>query len=154
MYTGNDLSDRVRIRNISVEDADALSRINSEITRFGGAEVDFREIIEAQVERSEGGVSFVAEVDGQVVGFMISYVIYGGFGLEKGAWIATLGVAPEFMGQGIGRKLAVELLNVYREKGIKYIYTSVPWDSVDLLSFFKTLGFDRSDFINLENKLE
>ncbi|RPJ10835.1 MAG: GNAT family N-acetyltransferase, partial [Desulfobacteraceae bacterium] len=41
-----------------------------------------------------------------------------------------------------------------REKGIKDVYTSVRWDSVDLLSFFKTLGFDRSNFINLKKSLE
>ncbi|MFO7600874.1 MAG: GNAT family N-acetyltransferase, partial [Candidatus Desulfacyla sp.] len=71
-----------------------------------------------------------------------------------GAWIATLGVDPKFMGQGIGKKLAEAILAVYREKGINDIYTTVRWDSVDLLSFFKTLGFDRSNFINLRKDLE
>jgi N-acetylglutamate synthase-like GNAT family acetyltransferase len=84
---------------------------------------------------------------------MISYTVYAGFGLEKSAWIATLGVAPKFMGQGIGKRLAEEILCVYRERGIRNIFTSVRWDSVDLLSFFKTLGFDRSNFINLRKIL-
>ena len=39
-------------------------------------------------------------------------------------------------------------------KSNKDIYTSVRWDSTDLLSFFKTLGFQRSDFINLHKSLE
>ena len=95
----------------------------------------------------------MAVIDGKVVGYMISYIIFGGFGLEKSAWIATLGVDPKFMGQGIGKKLAEEIQAVYQEKGINDIYTSVRWDSVDLLSFFKTLGFDRSNFINLRKVL-
>jgi ribosomal protein S18 acetylase RimI-like enzyme len=93
-------------------------------------------------------------ISGKVVGYMISYIVFGGFGLEKGAWISTLGVDPKFMGRGIGKKLAEEILAVYREKGINDIYTSVRWDSVDLLSFFKTLGFDRSNFINLRKELD
>ena len=84
---------------------------------------------------------------------MISYIVYGGFGLEKSAWIATLGVDTKFMGQGIGKRLAEEIFRVYQEKGIQHIYTSVRWDSVDLLSFFKTLGFDRSNFVNLKKDL-
>jgi hypothetical protein len=30
----------------------------------------------------------------------------------------------------------------------------VRWDSTDMLSFFKTLGFDRSNFINLRKVLK
>jgi len=50
--------------------------------------------------------------------------------------------------------LAGEALKNYKALGIRDIYTSVRWDSTDLLSFFKTLGFQRSDFINLHKSLE
>jgi ribosomal protein S18 acetylase RimI-like enzyme len=85
---------------------------------------------------------------------MISYILLGGFGIEKSAWIAMFGVDPKFMGQGIGKKLAEEVFAFYRHKGITNIHTSVRWDSTDLLSFFKTLGFDRSEFINLRRVLD
>ena len=85
---------------------------------------------------------------------MISYIVHAGFGLDKSAWIANLGVDPKFMGQGIGERLAEEIFSFYKQKGIRHIMTSVRWDSVDLLSFFKTLGFDRSNFINLRKTLE
>ncbi len=140
------------IRSIQPEDAEQIGKIQSSITK-SGPNIDFEYIIEAKLQGSED-VSFVAEVDGKVVGYMISYLVYGGFGLEKSAWIATLGVDPKYMGQGIGKRLAHEILEAYREKGIRYIFTSVRWDSADLLSFFKTLGFDRSEFINLRKKLE
>ena len=74
--------------------------------------------------------------------------------MEKSAWIATVGVEPEFMGQGIGKALAEEIFRFYSEKNIKNVYTSVRWDSTDMLSFFKTLGFDRSNFINLRRAIE
>ena len=144
--------ENLQIRKIKAEDASDISQIQSAITKSSPT-IDFRQIIEQQVRKDED-VSFVAEVDGRVVGYMISYIVFGGFGLEKGAWIATLGVAPKFMGQGIGKRLAEEILEVYRKKGINDIFTSVRWDSVDLLSFFKTLGFDRSSFINLRKELD
>ena len=147
----NNLLKNVVIRKIKAEDADEISRIDATITKSPDR-TDFRQIIEEQVRKDEDA-SFVAEIDGKVVGYMISYTVYAGFGLEKSAWIATLGVAPKFMGQGIGKGLAKEILRVYRERGIRNIFTSVRWDSVDLLSFFKTLGFDRSNFINLRKIL-
>jgi ribosomal protein S18 acetylase RimI-like enzyme len=58
------------------------------------------------------------------------------------------------MGQGIGKQLAEEVFGFYSQKGITNIRTSVRWDSTDLLSFFKTLGFDRSEFINLRRVLD
>ena len=140
------------VRSIKIEDADNIGRIQASITK-SPAKIDFRQIIEEQVQRDKDA-SFVAEVDGKVVGFMISYIVYGGFGLEKSAWIATLGVDPQFMGQGIGKRLAKEILRVCRDRGIKHVFTSVRWDSVDLLSFFKTLDFDRSNFINLRKELD
>ena len=50
---------------------------------------------------------------------------------------------------GIGAGMAEELFEYYRNQEVENVYTSVRWDSTDLLSFFKTLGFDRSNFINL-----
>ena len=140
------------VRSIKIEDADDIGRIQASITK-SPAKIDFRQVIEEQVQ-GDKDASFVAEVDNRIVGFMISYIVYGGFGLEKSAWIATLGVDPQFMGQGIGKRLAKEILRACQDRGIKHVFTSVRWDSVDLLSFFKTLDFDRSNFINLRKELD
>jgi len=147
----DDVVDNLLIRKIRPEDAPEITAIQSSITKASPG-IDFKHIIEEQVQKN-GDVSFSAEFNGKVVGYMISYIVFGGFGLQKSAWIATLGVDPKYMGQGIGRFLAEKLLTVYREKGVDHIFTTVRWDSVDLLSFFKTLGFDRSDYIHLTKKL-
>ena len=148
----DNLPENFLVRSIKIEDADDIGRIQASITK-SPAKIDFRQIIEEQVQIDKDA-SFVAEVDNRIVGFMISYIVYGGFGLEKSAWIATLGVDPQFMGQGIGKRLAKEILRVCQDRGIKHVFTSVRWDSVDLLSFFKTLDFDRSNFINLRKELD
>jgi N-acetylglutamate synthase-like GNAT family acetyltransferase len=85
---------------------------------------------------------------------MISYILTAGFGETKSAWIATVGVDPDCMGQGIGAEMAQKIFEVYQVAGIENVYTTVRWDSTDLLSFFKTLGFDRSAFINLRKVIK
>ena len=139
------------IRELVIGDIDAISEIYSGIIQ-NPVKPDFKELIQRHAERKED-LCFVAEIDGKVVGFMVSYILTLGFGIEKSAWIATLGVDPNFMGMGIGASLAEEIFKYYNAQGIENVYTSVRWDSTDLLSFFKTLGFDRSNFINLRKQL-
>jgi len=143
--------EKLVIRKLKKEDAPEIARINSVITKSPPKD-EFRRTIK-ELAQSPGNVSYVAEHNGKVVGYMISYLLFGGFGIGKSAWIATLGVEPKFMGQGIGKALAKKIFDFHSKKGIKSFYTSVRWDSTDLLSFFKTLGFDRSNFINLKKEM-
>ena len=143
--------ENIRIRELDAADADDIADIYASIVRKP-VDKDFKTLIENHA-RSKNDICFVAELDGRVIGFMISYILTFGFGIEKSAWIATLGVDPEYMGQGIGDGLAREIFTLYKRIGISHVYTSVRWDSTDLLSFFKTLGFDRSIFINLKKDL-
>jgi len=144
--------DKVQIRKLHKEDAPEISRIYAAITRKA-VDSDFKRVVEEHALRDDGAC-FVAEHEGKVVGFMISYILTAGFGITKSAWIATLGVDPSCMGMGIGAGLAEEIFKYYKTQGIDKVYTSVRWDSTDLLSFFKTLGFDRSNFINLRKNIE
>jgi N-acetylglutamate synthase-like GNAT family acetyltransferase len=95
----------------------------------------------------------VAEAEGKVVGFVIGGIKDWEFGVEKSGWLEIIGIHPKYMGQGIGRMLGKRLLEHFKNKNIKNIYTVARWDSGDLLAFFKSIGFNRSDFINLERRL-
>ena len=61
-------------------------------------------------------------------------------------------VDPKLMGKGIGTKLGEALINFFKDEKIKEVFTTVRWDSGDLIEFFKSIGFDKSSFINLEYK--
>ena len=139
------------IRTLEKEDASEIDRINEVITKIP-AENEFKRMVE-ELAQNPGNKSYVAEYEGKIVGYMITYLLSAGFGIGKSAWIATVGVEPKFMGRGIGKALAEEILAFYSKKGIKNIYTSVRWDATDMLSFFKTLGFSRSRFINLRKEM-
>ena len=138
---------KITVRRLRKEDAGAVARIDAAITK-APSRLDFERIVSEEVKR-EKDASFVAVVNRKVVAFMISYITSGNFGADQCAWIAMFGVDPKHMGQGIGSRLAQEIFEYYKEKGIYKIYTSVRWDSTDIVSFFKTLGFERSEFINL-----
>lgn len=141
----------ITIRMLEEKDVDQIVMIYKTITGKQPGD-EFKILLEKQVGR-RGTICHVAELDSKVIGFMVSYILPIGFGMEKSAWIANLGVAPDYMGKGVGEKLGRAIIEYCRELGITAMNTSVRWDSTDLLSFFKTLGFDRSNFINLRKKL-
>ena len=94
----------------------------------------------------------VAEKDNKVAGFIVGCAMEWGFGVERSGWIEMIEVDPKLMGGGIGKTLGEALLRYFKDEGLKEVYTSVRWDSSDLIAFFKSIGFDKSSFINLEFK--
>ena len=144
--------ENIVIRRLKETDADDISRIIKLITKDPGT-LDYKMVIREESKKRDG-VSFVAEFDGKVIGYMITYIVKGGFGLEKNAWIRLFGVDPRYMGQGIGKRMAEEVFTVFKEIDIRHIFTSVKWDSTDLLSFFKSLGSERCEFINLKKIID
>ena len=146
------MEESIVIREIRLEDTQAIQDIRLAISEED-AQVDFHKLVEQYVSGRNARTSLVAEVNGKVAGYMISTTLYAGFGIRKSAWIVSFGVHPEYMGQGLGLKLANRICDIYKAKGVTSIYSSVMWDSIDVLSFFKKLGFTRSEFINLKKDL-
>ncbi len=140
--------ENLNIRRLRAEDAPAVAEIYAAIDPPSARE-NFSRVITDEILRYEDAVCFVAELEGRVVGYIITYSPSVGFGLDRSAWIALLGVMPDRMGEGIGKKMAETVFKFYGDRGIHTVYTTVRWHQTDLLSFFRTLGFDQSDFINL-----
>jgi len=140
------------IRNLKIGDSENISRIQESITKEPST-IDYHKVVQEEVKK-DNSVNVVAELDGKVVGFIITYILHGGFGLEKSAWIGLFGVEPKYMGSGIGKRMAKEVFDELTKMNVKNVFTSVKWDSVDLLSFFKSLGFDRCNFIKLKKVID
>lgn len=141
----------IKIRQLELRDKKAIFEIQEAITKHKAGK-DWGQLVEGYIKNS-GETSLVAEVDGKVAGFMLGDIKVFGFGAPRSGWIEVIGVHPRHMGSGIGKKLGNELIKRFKKKKVKHIFTSVRWDSGDLLAFFKSIGFDRSDFINLERKI-
>lgn len=96
-----------------------------------------------------------AEIDEKLVGFVLAEIRLWEFGIgEKTGWIKVLGVDPEYQGRGIGHKLGETLLGHFKRKNIKKIRTLVNWYDGNLISYFRSLGFDILNMIPLEKELE
>jgi ribosomal protein S18 acetylase RimI-like enzyme len=137
-----------KIRKLTARDLPQVVAIQGIITRQK-VTAEKVAILKEHIKK-EGNISLVAVADQRVVGFMMT----NSFGLDQGGWIKNVGVLPQYMGKGIGQSLANHLFDAYRQKGINEIFTASRWDWGDLLSFFKSLGFERSNFINLYKKLD
>ena len=142
----------IETRQIKAEDVPQIIAIQQAITK---KKVSRRwvQMVENHLRRQDA-VGFVATRDNKVTGFVIGEVKGEGFGLEQSGWIEVVGVHPSQMGAGIGHALAHRLFQYFKKRGIRDVYTAVRWDAVDMLSFFKSIGFDRSTFINLIRRLD
>jgi ribosomal protein S18 acetylase RimI-like enzyme len=142
----------IKIRNIEAKDIPKIIAIQESIIQRKVSK-KWTQMVKDHLQKREGR-GFVALKDGQVVGFIIGEIKGEGFGLEQSGWLEVVEVHPKHMGTGIGRALAGKLFQFFKKKGIRDIYTTVRWDAGDMLSFFKSLGFDRSTFINLRKHLD
>ena len=142
------------VRPMEENDIDQAANIHRNIVREGFGQVPdyaIEDLFKSSIEKSPK-TCLVSIIDGNVTGFIIGGIKEWGFGVEKSGWIEMIEVDPKFMGRGIGKKLGEYLIKSFKNEGIEEVYTSVKWDSGDLISFFKSVGFDKSGFINLEYK--
>jgi len=141
----------VKIRFMRESDVPAIVRIQEAVTRRKVSK-EFGKKVKSYVKKG-GGLSLVAEVGGDVAGYIIGDIKTWGFGVEESGWVEMVGVHPGSMGHGVGKRLGGALLKNFRAKGVGSIHTSARWDWGDMLAFFKSLGFEQSEFINLEKRL-
>jgi len=135
------LTPSIRVRSLSELDLDGIVRI-AEKTR-GRYEPDLWENRVSYYLRRAPEGSVVAELDGDVVGFMLGDVRSGEFGIEeKSGWIEVLGVDPDAAGKGVGRALADEMMARFGKAGVSTVRTMVERSMPDVEAFFTRLGFE------------
>lgn len=142
----------VSVRKMRKDDIASAGKIRKSITKRK-APRNWEKEVELRLEDKENQC-FVATSGKTVVGFIIGETKTLDFGVDKSGWLVEVAIDPDHMGAGIGKKLGKAMLNGFRKIGIKEVYTAARWDSTDLLSFFKSIGFERSEFINLERRMK
>ncbi len=136
------------VRRMTVQDAPAVLRINEKITGKP-FEAQWESKIVDLVSTNPLGC-LVAEADARVVGFIFGDIRGWEFAIPKAGWIEIVGVDPAMQGKGVARAL-IEKLHVYfRNHNVERVMTMVNWNDGGLVGFFRSFGFERSDFIVLE----
>ncbi len=143
----------VTVRSLVQADIPAMVDIERAITHSVELEA-LERTLQAYIHQGDADLLLGAETDDELIGFLIGELRPWEFGEEESvAWIKVVGVHPRHQGKGIGRKLGEAFLENLKAKGSVRMRTLVPWDSGDLITYFKALGFDRSQYVVLERRV-
>jgi len=144
----------VNIRRMGRRDIDGVLAIDRKISGGRGL-ITYKDMVTAD----PGGaldLSFVAEVDGQVVGFILARLTYVGVPFIEIAVIQAIVVDPDYWRQGIASRLVHALLGHCHTEGVRVntIRAVLDEGNTELRRFFERLGFRRSELINYARTLE
>ena len=142
---------KIRIRPMEPEDIDSVLAIDRKISGVRRA-VTYTDLITGDL----GGVldlSFVAEVNGQVAGFILARRTYVGEPVAEVGLIQILGVDPDYWRQGIATKLVNALLDTCQSKKLSAVRIMVNQRDSQLQGLFQHLGFRRGKLIDYTKTL-
>lgn len=156
-----EISTITTIRLLSMDDLDGILKIVEKVEKQKDRESGHIEQLKYAKEAAiyhlqhvDPLINLGAEIDGKLVAFVFAETRLWEFGrAEKTGWIKMLEVDPEYQGRGIGRKLMEHLINHFKRINIQKIRTLVEWYEGDLISYFKSLGFDLLNMVPLEKEL-
>lgn len=139
----------VNIREMSSEDVQGILDIERRVSG------DKRSVTYAPVPDSciGGDVenSVVAEINDEIVGFILGRIARSPIQLRDIAWIELIGIVPEHHKQGIGKQLVEAWKNHCRKKGISKVHIMLNSRDQTMQPFFKSLGFSQGVLVNYES---
>lgn len=155
--------DKIEIRPLKLEDIDPILAVDREI-RAAGNVVTYRNLTAEYILFAERGIppqrspasyvrsltgdaapllnlSFVAEVNGQVRGFILGQVARVRESVTEIGIIQMIGVHPDYQRRGIGSTLVRALADKYRSQGIKVVRIGVDYRDKSLRGLVEHAGF-------------
>jgi len=156
--------DKVNVRPMEPKDIDAVLAIYNKIREeklpgIKRSRLAYRGVLtyEQVASTDPGGpadLSFVAEVNGQVTGFIWGHLAYVGIPVNQVGLIHMLIVDPDYQRRGIARKLVDALAERCRAKGVNMIRGVLDERHWELRNYFQSLGFHRSELAIYIKSLE
>ena len=128
----------ILIRRVNPKEADTLTHIALSAKRHWGYPERWMEIWTPQltfdVRYFEEKESWAADIDNNLVGF---YTLQGE---DEIAWIENLWVLPEYIGQGIGKKLFLDATSRARQMGYRTLQLEADPNAV---GFYEKMGMSK-----------
>ena len=139
---------------LTAKDLDEVVRIDRQITGRDRRSY-MRHALDEALRESGVRISLAARQDSALVGYVMARADLGDFGrTEPVAVIDTIGVAPEYASQGIGRALLAQLFQNLSTLRIERVETIVAAANVDLLGFFYGAGFAPGERLAFVKRLQ
>ncbi len=128
----------ITIRNFEPRDYFALCELDAPMFSGMGGPVLFRHI-----EELFGELFFVAEMEGELIGYIL-----GGVHLEdstKGKLI-RIGVSQNYQRKECGTKLTDALFDRFRQLGVRTVHLTVAEENTSAINFYKKIGFVQKEY--------
>jgi ribosomal protein S18 acetylase RimI-like enzyme len=113
------------------------------------ANIPNKEMVASQV-RGPLDLSFIAEYEGLLVGFILAKQVYAGMPMTGVGVIFLIAVNPDYQERGIGSMLIDKLKSHCKTNGIENIRALVPQHDTKIVKYFEKVGFRPSSFINFD----
>jgi len=150
MRTGEE--DTINIRPMTRDDIHAVLALDKKLGNGRGLLSD-----KDMAATNPGGpldLSFVAEVEGHLIGFIMSRLAYLMIPLNEVCIIQGMLIDPAYQRRGTGRRLLQTLLDYCQSEEISIIRALIPERNEELRHFFDAYGFHRSTIINYDKTFE
>jgi ribosomal protein S18 acetylase RimI-like enzyme len=144
---------KVSIRRMIRSDIHEVLALNRIITSSRRDIIKYEDLASAN-PGTPPDLSFVAEIDGRIVGFSINRSMYLMVPLTEVCIIHAIFIHPDYQGRGIGSKLIQALLEYCQAEGIGTVRTLIPIANKELRALVERHGFQRSRIINFDRTFE
>jgi len=94
------------------------------------------------------GLSYVAEINGEVVGFIFGWLMDSFWLYHEGARIEMVGVDPVHRQRGVGRHLLEAFLRGCREKGVREVHVLVHNHDPEFKAFLGKSSFQPAELVD------
>ncbi|MCD8195180.1 MAG: ribosomal protein S18-alanine N-acetyltransferase [Coprobacillus sp.] len=94
--------------------------------------------VKYELEQNEFSRSYVAEINGEIVGFAIAYFLF------DNASICQIGTAKAYREQGVGSALMKEMFNDCYAKKISFLNLELREENEKAYKFYKSFGFEET----------
>jgi len=145
MTTGRRES-KIRVRPMEPEDIDSVLAIDSKITGVRRA-ATYTDLIIGDLGKIPD-LSFVAEVNGEVQGFILARRAYFGEPFAEVGLIQILGVDPDHWRRGIATQMVNALVETCQSKKLNAVRIMADESDDQLQNLFQRLGFRRGKLID------
>ena len=99
-------------------------------------------------------MSFIAEYEGILIGFILAELEYAGLPTVGTGVVFLIAVNPDYQQNGIGTMLIESLEKYSKAKGINNIRVVVPQSDTKNIKYFTKAGFSKSAMINYDKICE
>lgn len=151
----------IEIREMEIEDIAAVFKLGEKLFQAREMPNLYRTWDEYEVIDFFGGDTgnaYVADMDGNIVGFTLGYVVTKRNSAWKYGYLVWLGVEPKLQRLGIATRLFKEIRDAMLEDGVRIIFVDTETDNIDALKFFSRMGFGKPEehlylSLNVDDKL-